>query len=499
MLKNLHSKHRTVLDRALDQLPKGLDATYERMLSSINDLVRDQAKTMLQWLAFALRPLSLDELHETRLIDPSARDNIDWDDTCSPGEIIAILGSLVQVDKGCVELAHLSVKEYLISDRAAKISPFFSLEYNIAHHFIAQSCLVCLVAYARSARKHTDKRDSLLGYAAKTWNDHLKMQDSDSLGRELILLQDDQLRRSWTRVYDPSKRIPLIGSLPSALYYASLLGLEKCVRALLRVGSDDDSHTVIAYLEPAFLAAIYSGHAKTAQVLIEAGADVNQSSQGRTPLFFAIGSGSRETVQTLLDAGADAKFEGESGWTVLHEACVSSRSDAVIAEMVNVLIGAGADVNSRRDEDRTPLMFALAYANELTATTLLDLGADTNAWSEREGSALHMAVRKKDKGMVLALLAKGADINACSGSPPVLYLVMQGHWEVELLLSKGADANQRYENTSPLQQAVNYGLPKLVAILTAHGADIKAWQDSTGCISPFDEASKMQKNREDKC
>ena len=58
----------------------------------------------------------------------------------------------------------------------------------------------------------------------------------------------------------------------------------------------------------------------------------------------------RLVILALVEAGADPEFTSESGSTPLHEAARNGYVD--VAE---VLIGAGADVNARDDEARTPL------------------------------------------------------------------------------------------------------------------------------------------------
>ncbi|KAF3928452.1 hypothetical protein ABW20_dc0103280 [Dactylellina cionopaga] len=69
MLKEISTKNREVAIRAsLQQLPKGLPATYRKLFESIAELLADETdqiadlKEMLMWVGFAIRPLNIMEL-----------------------------------------------------------------------------------------------------------------------------------------------------------------------------------------------------------------------------------------------------------------------------------------------------------------------------------------------------------------------------------------------------------------------------------------------------
>jgi len=57
------------LESQLNDLPGGLEETYDRILQKISPKHRADVKIFLQWLAFATRPLALAELAETVTID----------------------------------------------------------------------------------------------------------------------------------------------------------------------------------------------------------------------------------------------------------------------------------------------------------------------------------------------------------------------------------------------------------------------------------------------
>ena len=60
-------------------LPKGLDELYDRIINQIDEKRHDDARKLLQWLAFSVRPLDLAELAEVVAVDFCSRD-LPWFD-----------------------------------------------------------------------------------------------------------------------------------------------------------------------------------------------------------------------------------------------------------------------------------------------------------------------------------------------------------------------------------------------------------------------------------
>lgn len=114
------------LRKALASLPKTLDDTYARILCYIDDDHHSYACKILNWLTFSLRPLSLDEVAETIAIDVQGDPRFDVNSRLAePLDILSICAGLISLeslvlerkDQLIVQLAHFSVKEYLISSR----------------------------------------------------------------------------------------------------------------------------------------------------------------------------------------------------------------------------------------------------------------------------------------------------------------------------------------------------------------------------------------------
>jgi len=58
----------------LAELPKDLDATYDRILMNIREKDREIARTVLRLIAVAYRPLTIEEMNEALTIDCEKED-----------------------------------------------------------------------------------------------------------------------------------------------------------------------------------------------------------------------------------------------------------------------------------------------------------------------------------------------------------------------------------------------------------------------------------------
>jgi ankyrin repeat protein len=94
-----------------------------------------------------------------------------------------------------------------------------------------------------------------------------------------------------------------------------------------------------------------------------------------TPLLeLALAWAPRAAVAELLAAGADPNFEALDGFPALVGTILSERDD--IAELVRLLLDAGADPDHRGFNDWTPLHAAAARDDAASIELLLAYGAD---------------------------------------------------------------------------------------------------------------------------
>jgi ankyrin repeat protein len=90
---------------------------------------------------------------------------------------------------------------------------------------------------------------------------------------------------------------------------------------------------------------------------------------------------------------------------------------AVIAGDKNVtiaLLEADADVNTRTEQRRTPLILAASDDQKLIARILLESGADVSASDESGLTALHVACMQGFHAMCTVIIQNGADLEAKS-------------------------------------------------------------------------------------
>jgi ankyrin repeat protein len=119
--------------------------------------------------------------------------------------------------------------------------------------------------------------------------------------------------------------------------------------------------------------AAFSGVPDAVQLLLDHGADVHARARSKfrnTPLAVALLDGQLATAKVLLAHGADPLVRQALGLTPLHEAALLGRRD-----LIDALLDAGAEINSRADDGRTALTEALRGKHTEIAAYLRSRGA----------------------------------------------------------------------------------------------------------------------------
>jgi uncharacterized protein len=177
--------------------------------------------------------------------------------------------------------------------------------------------------------------------------------------------------------------------------------------------------------------------------LLAAGADANEKVRRDYPLNNAATYGPAEMVTILLGAGAGLEQPGRDGLQPLHNAVLSGHKD-----IVALLIQKGAIVDAKDKLGRTPLVnFAARAGSDIEiAKMLLAAGADPNiesAIADDRPSALQYAAETGNVELAEMLIAAHADVN-----------------------------HRNAYGWSPLHQAVENVRPEIARLLIAHGADV---------------------------
>ena len=188
----------------LADLPESLDETYERILLQIPKPNRVHAHRLFQCLVVAAYPLKVEELAEILAIDSSTTgmtpildENLRWED--KERAVLFVCSSLLTVvqDRGSrvVQFSHLSVKEFLTSNRLAasivETLRYHHIALEPAHVMMTISCLKIMkrglkfnICGLKSSYKMNNEVEdifalvgrcipSYLAYACQYWADHL--------------------------------------------------------------------------------------------------------------------------------------------------------------------------------------------------------------------------------------------------------------------------------------------------------------------------------------
>ncbi|OAP55348.1 hypothetical protein AYL99_10321 [Fonsecaea erecta] len=330
-------------------------------------------------------------------------------------------------------------------------------------------------------------------------------------------------------------------SLLTAVHCAAVVGNFDAVTRLCNAGADvnkpsgsEGDTQDLGGLTALHLAAA-SNHKSIVEFLIDQGADINviycqKDLPAISPIFASITNSDFEITKILLQHGADPYLgqlgNGEkqaSEWrpgydmVALEEACrntdvqmvrllisagvsvhvgcplyftFETKRQAQVereAEIMELLLANGADVNHRYDDTDTPLQAALtppscdqsqsARVTRLRcARRLIELGAEINAAPSSDGcgrTALQAAVVIGDVEFVQYLLSRGAEVNApaaqVGGVTALQAAAIGGYLRIaQILLEHGAEIDadpSSYEGRRAIEGAAERGRIDMVKLL----------------------------------
>ncbi len=224
-----------------------------------------------------------------------------------------------------------------------------------------------------------------------------------------------------------------------------------------------------------------SGAIEAARVLINAGADVNQTSRyGWSPLLAATQNRNYQMGRFLIEQGADVNIANKGGWTNLYLATdnrnveggdyPTREPDMDHLDYIKLLLDAGADVNARLTEStETRTVFTNQWLDEDGATAflrasqsgdvplmklLLDYGADPFIYTELEVTPLAVAA---GIGWVEGVTTEWSTAQTVEA--------------VKLLLELGIDPNHQADTgRTALHGAAHKGATEVARLLVEAGA-----------------------------
>jgi Ankyrin repeats (3 copies) len=388
--------------RILEELPEGLDETYERILREIGKPNQKHAYRLLQCLVAADRPLRVEELAEVVAVDfdsggtPMLNPGWRWSD--QQEAVLSACSSLVMIvkesDSWIVQFSHFSVKEFLLSSRLAESSKDVSryhIQLEPAHTILVQACLGVLLGLDDSVDRDSIESFPLARYAAQYWVKHARFGNVSSRiadGMDCLFDEDRRHFATWLWIYNEDRYgdgslSTMRPSKPEAvpLYYAAHHGFRDLAERLLARHPGDLNAEGGNCMTPSY-ASFDGRHHDVFTLFVDHFPAVDiRIGWGYTPLHLAAGFGQLEVGQWLLGHGADVNARNDYGLTPLHMAAVSGQ-----LESARMLLEHEAPVDVPAHDGETPLHRASRNGHIEITQLLLENGADRSA-RNKEGVA----------------------------------------------------------------------------------------------------------------
>ncbi|HEU4617260.1 MAG TPA: ankyrin repeat domain-containing protein [Gammaproteobacteria bacterium] len=234
----------------------------------------------------------------------------------------------------------------------------------------------------------------------------------------------------------------------------------------------------------ALVFAARQGDIESTKALVEAGADVNETTEyGWTPLLTAAQNRYYQLGKYLLDHGADPNIANKGGWTPLYIATDNRnieggdypvrKPDMDHLDFIKLLLAKGADPNMRmKSSTETRTIF-------------------THQWLYEEGATPFLrAAQSGDLVLMKLLVEHGANPNIPTDYNVTPLMVASGigwvegvtyEWSpkqtletVKYLVDLGADVNAQdtLDGRTALMGAAHKGRSDVVQLLVDHGADL---------------------------
>jgi ankyrin repeat protein len=148
---------------------------------------------------------------------------------------------------------------------------------------------------------------------------------------------------------------------------------------------NSDGYSALGYAAP-------RGFYEIVNLLVERGANIDPTTTGGcTPLLSACREGNLQITRLLLSHGADASAVMTDDISVLYAAIDNDTDENIKLVIVELLVGAGADINTKCADGSTPLHTAVAFSNTTVVQFLLHHGADINTFDDTLMSPLMLA------------------------------------------------------------------------------------------------------------
>lgn len=302
----------------------------------------------------------------------------------------------------------------------------------------------------------------------------LDVNKKDRFGRSALIVASHHGKTDVVKILLENKADYAIldNKRQSALLAASRKGHTKIVKLLLEKNADTSVRDLEGFTP--VLAACEGGHTVVAHMLFETGADVSVCDNiGQSSLFLACLHNCEDFVNYLIHTSDKLLNKcNKKGMSPLSNACMKGN-----VKIVNLLLEAKANIETKDCEGRTPLFIACQEGQHKVVDILVKIGADVMTCDWHKHTLLTIACENGHSKIVKTLLELNSSlINKISedSRSPLFIASEKGYLNiVDTLLKNNADIEkQDNEKRTPFYVACRFNRLQVAELLCERGANI---------------------------
>ena len=201
--------------------------------------------------------------------------------------------------------------------------------------------------------------------------------------------------------------------------------------------------------------------------------EISTVNQLKTLFFNAVRDGNLQEVHALMQKGVDLDSKDDNDYTPLHYAAMVN-----YVSIADILLQNGAAIDLQSITKRTPLHIGSQFGSVEVVKLLIEKGAKIDQKDQYGFSALHVAVEHDQESIIEILLKNGAEVelrnHAGNNTSLHMAVLLDKTSIVKILLQYGADIEAEFDNLSgtPICHAIVFGSTKMVQTLLQYGAKI---------------------------
>ena len=457
----------------LENAPINLGEVYKHILKNVIDAENhERTLRLMQWVFFAMRPLSVTEIRYAMVSDDTSMtasqhsceksDNFVENDARMERLILSLSGGLVEakyheefgISNMTVQFIHQSVNDFFLKDGFAILDSNFDEDFfGKGHSCLSISCInyftqngIISELKSMPQKKMRDWSDEVkrkfpfIEYSIKFMFRHAAEAEKEGISNRSVLK-----RFQW-----PDQTIT------------------KHCNNLMKEWVSGPRYFGATLLQIAVSWNLLS----TMEALLESGANIEETDvDGNRALYHAVLLGNEKITQRLLTENAEINARNIENATALNIAAYNGH-----VAITRLLIKRGADIHNQSIRYGSVLQCGAKSGNHALIVILLSEGVEVNVHGGISGNALQEAACNGHEIVVRLLLEHGADVNAQGGlyGNALQAASLYGHDVViRLLLKHGADviAQGGYFGNA-LQAASLFGHESVVRLLLEHGANV---------------------------